>query len=181
MATLIYTKAAFKNFYGSGTSQQRAHLSWTCHGSSWKTRKIFPGVKSTAENTTGPTLKPFICILLHKEICYHKVITRHLAINMKSIQDNMMAAMLRKKKGVLELNKRVTDTHVQKENDGNGRLRAPSWTRLRVRERLQMPSESLSARDVCFLVWPGPKVTEEGSSASDASSPLGCLLCYNLI
>lgn len=34
------------------------------------------------------------------------------------------------KRGVVKLNKRVTDTHVQKGNDGNGRLRAPSWTRL---------------------------------------------------
>lgn len=35
-----------------------------------------------------------------------------------------------RKKGVVKLNKRVTDTHVQKENDGNRRLQTPSWTRL---------------------------------------------------
>lgn len=90
-----------------------------------------------------------------------------------------------KKGGVVKLNKRVTDA--QKENDGNRRLRAASGTRLQGRQgREQMPSESLStplrsARVVCFLVCPGLKVTEVGSTVSDARSPPRCLLRYNLI
>lgn len=81
-------------------------------------------------------------------------------------------------------NKRVTDAHVQKENDGNGRLRGALLdARLRVGGREQNAFRVLlrAARGVCFLVWPRLKVTEEGSGASDARSPPGCSLCYNRI
>lgn len=50
---------------------------------------------------------------------------------------------VKKKGGVVKVNKRVTDAHIQKENDGNGRLRAPAWTLLRIRgvnKCLQSPS-----------------------------------------
>lgn len=126
-----------------------AHLSCTCHRRSWKSWKIFI---RTAENTTGPTLKPFICILLHKEICYHKVITRRLAINMKSVQDNMIVAMLREKK-------RSGET----EQEGHRRTRTERKWRKRTTTRAlldaaarqgreQMPSESFSAPlGVCVL------------------------------
>lgn len=141
--------------------------------------------RRTAEDTTGATLKPFICILLHKEICYHKVITRRLAINMKSVQDTMMLAMLRKKGGggVVKLNKRVTDAHVQKEK---GRKRTTTSALLDAAARqggvnIFLWSPSPLRFLVCFLLWPGLKVTEVGSSASGAGSPPGCLLCYNLI
>ena len=65
-------------------------------------------------------MQSFIVILLHKENCYHKVITEHLAINMESAHDrfNCDYVCYKKKKrkdSMMKPNNRVTNSHTDME------------------------------------------------------------------
>lgn len=121
-------------------------------------------------------LQQFIRILLHKEICYHKVITEHLAINMESVHDRMMATMFLKK-GLDEIEQEGhKHTRTEKERDKRMIMNAPWFRSVQMFECYKCLQFSPSPPGFCA----SRPVRNRNDEPRLGSAP-GCAACYNLI